>query len=403
MNEITNQKIVAEMMRKKQELEIMLAWELLEIFNNPGMKLLGQLHKMVENSIEYMDTISKDATFGKNFNSLWSSDWSVKYFKFPELGGMKKPPGITNIWNAKEIAKNVNKFSAQHCADWIRVFGEVLEKVVKGDANKIRESWQKGGIYHWEKYDGQKEGQQLDKGRRRVMGKYRDKETVMPDYAQQKKEDLHHEKVNPGTKAPASSVSVWGFQRDITGAAGLKRWQVMQRDTTGKMDQVFGLMPGATISGTTTDNIDFLKRFGGLGLHPIYYTLPLATIVAGGHHSMLEVAVPLMLNRINDYRVGLYSTLFPVLRSSSSGAPPGVNAIRNKLNIAENHKFNKLMLIYYNSVGQHPAGCYLYDSLKDKQVWRKMRIREEFMTAFKSLRPFPTKMQLNYLMGQISL
>ena len=65
MKEITNAVTVKAMMRKKQELEVMLAWELLEIFNNPEMKLLGQLHEMVRRSIGYMDKVSKGEPLDK--------------------------------------------------------------------------------------------------------------------------------------------------------------------------------------------------------------------------------------------------------------------------------------------------------------------------------------------------
>lgn len=220
----------------------------------------------------------------------------------------------------------------------------------------------------------------MDKGRRRVLGQFRKDEIVMPDYSK--------------------TGTVWAFQRDITSSAGLNRWQVMQGDTTGKMDQVFGLMPGATISGTTTDNIYFYKRFGGLWMNPIFYLLPTATIVSGGHHSLLEVGLPLMLNNICKYKVGLYSTLFPN-NAVTAGAPPGVMALKNKLLLAEAQPTNHLMLIHYS--GNRPTGCYLYDDPMDKDKWNRMKIGDAFMTTFKTISPFPRKIQIDYLQKMLDL
>lgn len=170
----------------------------------------------------------------------------------------------------------------------------------------------------------------------------------------------------------------------------------MEKDTCGKMDQVFGLMAGATISGTTADNIFFIKRFASPKMDPIFFLLPAATIVSGGHHSLLEVALPLMLNGINDYTVGLYSTLFP-RGSEIKSAPAGAARIRSTLRSAEDDSTNHLMLLHYS--GNTPAGCILYESRlsQDKQMWGRMQTGTVLMQLFKSLAPYPNRGALNRL------
>ena len=46
-------------------------------------------------------------------------------------------------------------------------------------------------------------------------------------------------------------------------------------------------------------------------LMPIVQLLPLATMGSQGHHTVLECALTLTLNRLLRYRIGFYSTLVP--------------------------------------------------------------------------------------------
>ena len=201
------------------------------------------------------------------------------------------------------------------------------------------------------------------------------------------------------TDYSAAEFMVWGFMRDISkgnlpekqNPTGINRWRVMEKDTMGKMDQVFGLMPGATISGTTTDNIYFFEKFRGLGLDPVFYMLPLATIVGGGHHSLLEVGLPLSSNGKGAYKVGLYSTLFPT-GCQDQNRPAGVYEIENILRFAEGHPDNHLMLIYYDS-SQQPAGCYLYEN-NDKGKWQRMCTGDDLLRVFRGVQAWPNRDQI---------
>jgi hypothetical protein len=172
--------------------------------------------------------------------------------------------------------------------------------------------------------------------------------------------------------------------------AGIARWAIMADDITGKMDQVFGLMPGATISGTTTDNLFFLDDYGRIIDDPIYNLLPLGTIVGGGHHSLLEVALPLTLNNRIGYSVGCYSTLFPKRESRVKGNA-GAMEIKYLLSAYEGRDESRLMLFYYNGAGRID-GCLVCEGYEEKKRWvKEFKTDEKLMREFMLMRDWPSK------------
>ena len=96
---------------------------------------------------------------------------------------------------------------------------------------------------------------------------------------------------------------------------------------------------------------------------PIFWMLPLATIVAGNHHSVIEVAIPLSNMKKIDYDCGVYTSLMP------TGASLGASAIQGALAKAEKDPRNRLMLAFYSAKGK-TAGCYLFEA-KELAAWRK--------------------------------
>jgi hypothetical protein len=366
-----------EMLRAKQALEVRLAWELLEVFNDPKAGFITRLQGMVSQSVDVMDQIATSDLTRMKFEGKWKGGWN-KYACCTDNGIVDWHPGV--------IKFKVKNFIAQHCADWIRIFGEVIEDVAQGEQDAIRKSFQKGEKYHWTKFNPKAQGPQDNAGRRRVTQDDRQKlgVGVLPDY----------------DAVTGGEFRVWGFMQDISPSAGINRWRIMESDTIGKMDQVFGLMPAATISGTTTDNIYFFQRFQQNGLDPVFYLLPLATIVAPGHHSMLEVGLPLSLNGHGDYKVGLYTTLFPS-GSQSGSRPAGVDAIRNALIAAELHRDNHLMLVYYN--GSKPAGCLFSFNAQDREKWKGMVTGTNLLGAFRKVAPWPNEGQVRTLMESLNL
>ena len=103
---------------------------------------------------------------------------------------------------------------------------------------------------------------------------------------------------------------------------------------------------------------------------------------------------------MNDYKVGLYSTLFSK-GSGTIGVPAGVGEIKSILEFTENHHDNNLMLLYYE--GSTPTGCLLYDGTLDKQRWNRMVFGEQIMTIFKAMTPWPNRVKVNALATSLSI
>jgi len=130
--------------------------------------------------------------------------------------------------------------------------------------------------------------------------------------------------------------------------------------TVGRMERMFGLLDlaekseGADISGTTADQVYFLKYFSketNVPIDPILYLLPVATLVAPYHHSILEVALTLSFKGIIDYTVGLYDTLKPLEQTKY------MDLINDILRPLAKDPRNSFMLVYYTGPW-NPQGWY---------------------------------------------
>ena len=233
-------------------------------------------------------------------------------------------------------------------------------------------------------------------------------------------------------------------------SGGIQRWLHLDADPLAKMDKVFGLSHGATISGTTTDTLFFINKIAyvdlwlsnktpdvhipeylkcyyegwnweyydrmGLkvvfvkhlnkivtmtpfikarphryfitGLDPMYYMVPLGTIVGQGHHTTLEVALPLALNRKIDYAICEYTSLLPSRGSRRDKSD--VSGVKLILETAKNDTRNKYILVYYTE--NRRTGYVLFDKKKDAQLWNKIAKADvELMNKFKKFKPYPTK------------
>jgi hypothetical protein len=146
--------------------------------------------------------------------------------------------------------------------------------------------------------------------------------------------------------------------------------------TVGRMERMFGLLDlaekseGADISGTTADQVDFLKYFSretNVQIDPILYLLPVATLVAPYHHSILEVALTLSFKGIIDYTVGLYDTLKPLEGTRH------MDLITDILNPMSKDPRNSFMLVHYTGPWI-PKGCWLYEPKLPGEIdrWKKV-------------------------------
>jgi hypothetical protein len=117
---------------------------------------------------------------------------------------------------------------------------------------------------------------------------------------------------------------------------GLLRFTLDPKSSIMQIDKMFGLKRGADISGTTADTVFGLETLmhsfhagahqgkkqwkdkdvakwmeDALRIKEILYLLPLATMGAQAHHTILECAFTLSINDYIDYSIGMYTTLVP--------------------------------------------------------------------------------------------
>jgi len=341
MRKSSNGAEVREWMRQKQELEVRLAWDLLETFNTaPG--LIGPLRNMAEDALNEMRAFRKTSAVGSAaVTQAWLEETRSN------SGLCRKYAGGFN-----HIPADPNR-DAQECSDVIRLYGAFVEKA--GDVNFQGYAAQK------QQKDALREGGQQVWGKdvkTQLAGRHRwnvDEKARLggPSWA----EHLRQEAPVLVQSGQGGPWQVHSFLKSQGG--GIKKFILADTSTVNKIGRVYGLVQGADISGTTSDSIHFMNRFGGAGLDPVFQVLPLATIVAGGHHSMLEVGLSLSLVRIVDYHIGFYTSLLP------AGAGADAAEIRAALAEAEHSPMNSHLLVYYDRIGSI-GGCFRFEG---RDLW----------------------------------
>ena len=152
------------------------------------------------------------------------------------------------------------------------------------------------------------------------------------------------------------------LRADKSAISGMKLKRAQEDSNILKIDRLFGLITGADISGTTADTICAVELLGhprGINaLGPIYYLLPLATIVYNNHHALLEVALALTLNGVIDYNIGFYTTLLP---KDANPIPPELTGIDGILTQAENRFKNQRLVTFYNGKDELAGGFLFTD------------------------------------------
>ena len=363
-----------QMIVEKQSVEVGLCLDVQEIFGN---EMIGDLREMCQVSIRSVDDMQKN---NSNFAAQYSSKWS-------SYGCMK---GM-HSWNGDTLLNHARAWNASDCGDWIRVFGEIIEakSFFGGSQEADRTAPQLGGEKgYWSKPKVPSASTKQTSGDQALQ-----QPNLQPSALRRRLEYNTLTIKDQGLYGLETTES--GFLMKSMISSGIKKWAIMAEDVTGKMDRVFGLMKGATISGTTTDNVYFLKKFGSAIKDPILYLLPVGSIAGGGHHSLIEVAIPLTINGIIKYSVGLYSTLIPdgVVPGRSTIRSKGTNALRKVCGLWEARPENHLLLCFYEQ-GQL-AGALVADKAKDRPAWAQaFKADQTLMDAFASMAISPTEGQL---------
>jgi hypothetical protein len=363
---------------EKQANEIELAWDLRDLFNI-NERLVGPLRQLASFAVDELDELRKGPFEG---HQVVTTAWK-KEVKGP------KNKALIKYGSLKKLSNNIPYLSAEECSDVIRYYGEVVE--MGGEKYKAQQKARPytpapGTLKPYADLDAEKGGFR------------RGGDTIWKAGRQRVKRP-------PTTPSPSPYDTPYDFTYQLKG--GIAITTVLEASTVLKIDRVFGLMVAADISGTTTDSIFFVNRyanifrrhfnqydlFAGALDDPIYQLLALATLVAGGHHSVLESGLSLTLNRhltSIDYRIGLYTSLIPI-----RSIHPARGDILNKLSLAEKNRRNRLMLIYYrepNRIG----GCYLFakDGSERHRFEQLARGDTPLLNSFLRFGPWPTQEQV---------
>jgi len=177
-------------------------------------------------------------------------------------------------------------------------------------------------------------------------------------------------------------------------ASGLQMFRVNRDDLCRKIDLLFGLLKGATISGTTTDTALVLEVFGyEHGLHAGYYLFPVATIAASLHHTLVEAGLALTLvDALDSYHVGFYSTLKP-----KGGLPGELAEVESILASAEQDMRNRQFILWYKG-SETPAGCVRFKGA-EVQAFKNVVEGKALLSDVRGVSRFPTKRDVARLLS----
>ncbi len=357
---------------EKQQNEIELVWALLAVFNT-NQELMGPLRQMASLCIDELIVLRRGSPEG---NRAVARAWQGEVGKNKALIKYKTLTGLLN---------SVPTLDAQECSDVIRLYGEVVEKAqgIYAGMDHSPKGFMGQQQNPLEKYD-QLNAQKSEKrvGGNNIWGPGRSR--------------TRGNGALPGHFDSSAKAFINSMKGGISGS------KLNDASTVLKVDRVFGLMEAADISGTTTDSIFFIQRYAQLfesqfgHLHhltgdltdPIYQLLALATLVSGGHHSLLESALSLTLNsQITgiEYRIGVYSSLLP--RNSHH---PGRAALLNTLRLYENNHRNRKFFAYYQ--GNQIHGCLLYQGMEEIAFAALTKADARLLNVFRILpSPWPDK------------
>jgi hypothetical protein len=320
---------------EKQALEMELAWDLRDVFDTEE-QLVGPLRQLTSFAVDELDALRAGSMEG---HQVFTKAWTDEAQKV-------KNQTLLKYGSLKSIQNSVPTLKAAECSDIIRLYGEVVEGGAKFKPK------QQGFVPAADPLKAFK-GLDIQKGRMRRGG--------APVWKQGRQRDR-----TASPPPPHIAPHMHEFVQSLKG--GIASATLKDSSTVLKIDHVFGLSEAADISGTTTDSIFFIRRYArlfkqdfpvlaGIIEDPLYHLLALATLVAGGHHSLLESALSLTLNRhitSVTYRIGLYTSLLP-----ANTQHPARGAILRVLQAAEQDPRNRLMLVYYDRPGS-VGGAYLF-------------------------------------------
>jgi hypothetical protein len=350
---VDNPMQIRQWVEDKQALEVELGWELLEVFNTTNTLLQPIQERAAAAASELLQAYMGSDALRTALALAWSKEHTPRG---GQPGGVPGPlhDFLTRYPDLFALFNGAPNMDAQDCSMLIRLYGGFVEEAA---------SHEHGPFYDW-----------LAQRKLEYRRGFKD----LPVMTATELEGagvantghwlnlMERLRRRTGPAGLSWLVDIWnapqGFIRYSGG--GIANFELLTYDTVLKIDRVFGLMPGASISGTTTDLMFFMDTFAHGDWDPIYYLLACADFVARGHHTLVETALPLALNGYIDYSIGFYTSLMPTGHhgpAKPATSHPAQGAVWNALSRAENDRRNRLMLIDYDRSTRWYNGCYVTD------------------------------------------
>ena len=272
---------------------------------------------------------------------------------------------MLTVKNLIKVLDHSYEWTASDCGDLMRLFGGIIEDTTLQDLGLV--------------------GTDVEEFRRQ--------QRVGPGFGrdQRSRETTGY---NPNLPHIAEAhKAVLKFKR-AKGFSGFSNVTLNDNSTVKKIDSTFGLAEGCDIFGTTADSIFFFRHVNAFinGLPemipndfiPIIQLLPMATMASQGHHTILECALTLTLNRIIKYRICFYTTLMPT--GMINGTLQGI------FNVAEKDVRNKHILCFWNN---NRLQGIQYDQSQEINLLKNACLTDEsFRSQFVRLPLRPTKTKL---------
>jgi len=302
-------------------------------------------------------------------------------------------PNVASLWN---ITHDLNTparavlYTAADCADLIRFIGCWVEHLGKDHALFQIKSAFRVGVKRGEKPRHGPAGFALALAEAERQAVWRGK--CLHTY-----HGVHSPAPRDRGRLGGALVGIEAHIRSSWGGAagnlvtGMRLKRAWNHDNTLKIDNIFGLLPGGSISGTTADTMFAVEKWGIGILNQTYYLLPAATIVYYCHHTLLEVALALSLNKAINYRIGFYTTLLP-----AGNVPQVLQEIVEHLQKAEGHENNRHFVIWYENNNPDQPRLLLFDKAVEQNALRRMdmSLATVMLKQSQGLPTYPNKSQI---------
>ncbi len=385
-------KMIERYIDNQQEIERRMAKEIVKVFNT-NYDLLDALKGMVYNALDDIEWMVENLARGEGVVREAFKEDAVSYGFVAKQKGLREAYTEHNF--VQEVRRRLPSMKAPECSDLVRFYGEIIERGAKRPVLKILDKYRDADGKDTRPAVPSRLGSDVVKLNERRLGYQKD--TVGGNWWV--KDENQGGKRLRTKVANLSEHERQAFLRRLNRieklmhnqGGGISRWKQLDMDLVKRLDLVFGLSRGATISGTTTDTVFFINRmslidealkpdstahqyyFGGTGpkgLDPIYYLLALATLVSEDHHTTIEVALALALNGIvTDYKIGMYESLMP---DRTGRVNAGAQPIETKLRSAQLQ--SRHFLVYYER--GEIGGCVMFEST-DMKIWEEVALASE--------------------------